>query len=225
MKVLYEDNHIIAVFKPANLLTQGDSTGDETLMDRTKNWIREKHKKPGNVFLGLVHRLDRPVSGVVVFAKTSKAASRLTEQFRNRSVKKIYWALVEGYPNPKKQTLRHFIKDTTHKSARVSTSPVPGSKEAILHFSVLRCASKQALLEVQLETGRKHQIRAQLSFIGHPVIGDRKYGSKVLSESREIALSARSIEITHPVRKDRIKFEAPCFTEVAQSPEKPRSST
>jgi 23S rRNA pseudouridine1911/1915/1917 synthase len=183
LKVLYEDNHLIAVFKPAGVLTQGDITGDRCLMDEVSLYLKERYKKPGNVFLGLLHRLDRPVSGIVLFAKTSKGASRLSEQFRNRTIEKIYHALVLGKPKENKGTLVNFLK----KNERENT------KRAELFYEVIFSGNKYSLLKIKPQTGRFHQIRAQLSSAGYPVLGDIKYGAPFALPDKSICLCATSI--------------------------------
>ncbi|MFH0857757.1 MAG: RNA pseudouridine synthase [Candidatus Magasanikbacteria bacterium] len=190
VEVLYEDNHLIAVWKPAGMLVQGDETGDTCLMDEVKQYLKEKYNKPGNVFLGLLHRLDRPVSGIVLFAKTSKGASRLSEQIRNHTVKKVYHALVTGNP-PKKGTLVHYIlKDEKKNTVTVFDEPKKEALRAELEYTVLETDEKHSLVEVHLITGRPHQIRAQFSHIGHPLLGDTKYGSREKYAHGDIALSA-----------------------------------
>ena len=187
MKVLYEDNHLIAVFKPAGVLVQGDETGDVCLMDDVKKYLKEKYKKPGNVFLGLLHRLDRPVSGIVLFAKTSKGAARLSEQIRNRTVQKVYQALVEGKFKNKSGTLVHYLwKDKEKNFVKVFDEPVDGALRAELDYEV----ADGNVVKIKLKTGRPHQIRAQFAHIGHPIVGDVKYGSKTKYREGEIALCA-----------------------------------
>jgi 23S rRNA pseudouridine1911/1915/1917 synthase len=176
LEVLYEDNHIIAVYKPAGLLVQGDKTGDESLMDRVAEYLKDKYKKQGNVFLGLVHRLDRNVSGIVLFAKTSKGAARLSEQFRNNEIKKIYFAVVEGKISPASGDLVHYLKkDEERRIALVSNSPKTGYDRSELEYKTIKSNGKYVLVKINLKTGRFHQIRAQLSAVGHPVVGDKKY--------------------------------------------------
>ena len=194
VEVLYEDNHLIAVNKPAGLLTQGDDSGDPNLLDEVKKHIKIKHNKPGNVFLGLIHRLDRNVSGVILFAKTSKGASRLSEQFREHTVEKKYTALVEGLII-KDGGLKHYIAKNkeTNKSV-ISEKEFPDSKEAHLYYKVLKNYQNSTLLEITLGTGRSHQIRAQLSHIGHPIYGDYKYGASTKMANHEIALAATSLK-------------------------------
>ncbi len=212
LEVLHEDNHVIAVFKPFGMPTQGDRTLDLSLFDVTRAWIKAKHDKPGNVFLGLVHRLDRPVAGVVAFAKTSKAASRLSESFRERQVRKHYIAIVNRVPEPDAATLEHFLGDAPERSgggrvpARATVAP--GLKLARLHYRTTEVRGDRALLEIELETGRKHQIRAQLAAIGCPIEGDLRYGGRALpahhaiARARGIALMATRLELPHPVRRE-----------------------
>lgn len=210
LKVLHEDNHLIAVMKPAGLLTQGDASGAPSLMDATKAWLKEKYAKPGNVFLGLVHRLDKPVAGVVVFAKTSKGASRLSEQFRTRAVKKIYHAIVERTPVPGEATLSHYLGGEGGEGVSVSDRELPGTKPARLRYRVIETWGERALVEITLETGRKHQIRAQLGHIGSPIRGDVKYGASERLPDGAIALVAKRLELRHPVRQDEtIGIEVP----------------
>jgi 23S rRNA pseudouridine1911/1915/1917 synthase len=208
LEVLYEDNHLIAVSKPAGILVQGDRTGDLTLMEVTREYIKTRHQKPGNVFLGLIHRLDRPVSGVVLFAKTSKAASRMVEQWRSRMVRKIYWALVHGNMDPEEGTLATYLRKIRKRTKLVSPSE-QGAKEAILRYRTLQKSGGTSLLEIILETGRKHQIRAQLSMAGCPILGDIKYGAPYPLADKTLCLSARSLSFTHPVGGNEITLEAP----------------
>jgi 23S rRNA pseudouridine1911/1915/1917 synthase len=197
MRVLYEDNHLIAVFKPAGTLVQGDISLKSCLMDEVKKYLKKKYNKKGNVFLGLLHRIDRPVSGVVLFAKTSKGASRLSEQFRNNEVKKIYRAVVSGKVKEKEGTLINYIlKDEENKKAIIDEK----GKRAELYYKVISSDDKQSVLEVQLKTGRFHQIRAQLAFIGHPIIGDVKYGGP--KSEGNISLSAISLTFKTAVTKE-----------------------
>lgn len=192
--VLYEDNHLIVVNKPAGILVQGDDSGEESLMDVVKSYIKEKYQKPGNVFLGLVHRLDRNVSGVVLFAKTSKGASRISEQFRNHTTKKIYHARVAGVPQNKKGTLKNYLrKNEQNLKAEVFDIPTPGADEAILDYELVSSNSKSSILKISLRTGRFHQIRAQLAHIGHPILGDIKYGSLEKYSDQHIDLCATAL--------------------------------
>lgn len=181
LNILYEDNHLIAVCKPGGVLVQGDETGDPTLMDEVKLFLKEKYNKPGNVFLGLLHRLDRPVSGIVLFAKTSKGASRLSEQFRTHRVQKVYHALVHGFLPHEKGTLVHFLKKDEKKNhVEVFDHEVPGSLRAELDYEVAKRYDTKdtSLVKIHLKTGRSHQIRSQLAALGCPIVGDVKYGSK-----------------------------------------------
>lgn len=193
VKVLYEDNHLIAVFKPAGVLVQGDNTGDKCLMDEVKEYIKEKYNKPGQVFLGLVHRLDRPVSGVVLFAKTSKGASRLSEQIRLHTVHKVYQTMVEGKMSKQKATLINWIKKDEQKNkVTVYDTESKDVLYAELDYRVLKADGKHSLLEIDLKTGRPHQIRSQLAHIGHPIVGDLKYGATAALPDKSIALCAVS---------------------------------
>jgi 23S rRNA pseudouridine1911/1915/1917 synthase len=208
--VLYEDNHLIIVNKRSSDLVQGDSTGDEPLDAAVKQYIREKYNKPGDVFLGVVHRLDRPVSGCVVYARTSKALTRLSELFRTRDVKKSYWAIVTERPPAEEGMLRNFLKKNEQQNkSYVYDKEVKGSKEATLSYRIIGRSSSFYLLEIDLQTGRHHQIRAQLAAAGCPVRGDLKYGSKRSNEGGGISLHARRISFIHPVKKEDINVEAP----------------
>lgn len=210
LQVLYEDNHLIGVFKPSGVLTQGDSSGAESLMDVVKAWLKEKHRKPGKVFLGLLHRLDRNVSGVVLFAKTSKGASRLSEQFRSREVRKVYRAWVEGTP-PAQAELTDYLSAEAVPRVEVRSAPAPGFKKASLSYRKLAADKNTTQLEIELHTGRKHQIRAQLSHFGHPILGDQKYGATLPSKEGGIALVSFRLEFSHPTQPGkRIVVELPC---------------
>jgi len=210
MEVVYEDNHIIIVNKAPGEIVQGDKTGDKPLCEQVKEWIKEKYAKPGNVFCGVAHRLDRPVAGLVVFAKTSKALSRLNEMFRNGDVNKTYWAISRNCPPKEEDTLTHYIT-SVEKSNKSFTSLTPkeGAKEARLNYKVIARGDNYCLIEVHLLTGRKHQIRAQLSAIGCPVKGDLKYGDKRSNPDGGISLLARRISFVHPVSKKLINVSAP----------------
>ncbi len=176
--ILYEDNHIIAVYKPAGMLVQGDHSGDPTLMDEVKYFLKQKYNKPGNVFLGMVHRLDRPVSGIVIFGKTSKGASRLSEQIRNHTIQKVYHAMVIGTPKEPQGTLINYLKKDTDKNfVRVYDTPTEGALRAELDYEVVRSKNGKSLIKIKLKTGRSHQIRTQLSHIACPIVGDVKYGA------------------------------------------------
>ena len=207
LQILYEDNHLLAVYKPAGVLAQGDESGDPTLLDAAKAWLKDKYAKPGNVFLGLVHRLDRPVAGVFLFAKTSKAASRLSTKFREGRVEKVYRAVVEGKPDLPEQTLRGFIvKDEARRRSRLAEAGTPQAKEAVLDYRVLDSKAGRSLVEVAPRTGRSHQIRVQLAGIGHPVLGDVKYGAKEPLPGGVIALYARVLRVAHPTRDEQIEI-------------------
>lgn len=210
MEVIYEDNHIIIVNKCPGEIVQGDKTGDEPLVETVRRFIKEKYDKPGNVFCGVVHRLDRPVWGLVVFAKTSKALSRLNEMFREGKVKKTYLALTRNKPPKDQDRIIHYISTTERNNkSYASTQPKKGAKEAALSYRLLGSSDRYHLLEVNLETGRKHQIRVQLSAIGCPIKGDLKYGDKRSNPDGSISLQAHSIEFEHPVSHKQISVIAP----------------
>lgn len=209
IEVLYEDNHCLVVNKPARVLTMGDETGEPSLFEQAKQYLKEKYNKPGNVYLGVVHRLDRPTSGVVLFARTSKAASRLSDQLRRHSMVKTYHALVEGVPTAKSGRLSHWLlKDRETNIVRAVVEGTPDSQSAVLSYRVLKTLGKKSLLEVIPETGRSHQIRVQLAEIGTPIVGDKKYGSPTLMGGK-ICLHAFALEFEHPTTKEQIKIEAP----------------
>jgi len=209
--VLYEDNHLIALFKEAGLRTQPDTPGGDSLLERARNYLKDRDAKPGNVFLGLLHRLDRPVSGVVLFAKTSKGASRISEQIRNRTFEKIYACLVEGIPKDEEGRLVHYLsRGEDSPAVLLSDQPMPGGQRCILHYRVRSRSAGRSLVEISLETGRKHQIRAQLACIGHPIVGDRLYGARSEYRKGAIALLASRISFSHPVRSEEtITVEVP----------------
>ena len=210
MDVLYEDNHIIIINKAAGEIVQGDKTGDKSLCDTMKQYIKEKYAKPGNVFIGLPHRLDRPVSGVVVFAKTSKALERLNNMFRDGNVKKIYWAITKGKPLPAQGEISSWILRNEKMNKSFSyPKEVKGSKHALLFYRQIAVSQNYNLIEVELKTGRHHQIRCQLSSIGCPIKGDLKYGAQRSNPDGSISLHARYIEFTHPVSKELIQVTAP----------------
>lgn len=206
--VLFADNHLLAVNKPAGLLSQDSGTGLPNLEDWAREWVRVEKVKTGNVFLNAVHRIDRAVSGVVLFARTSKALSRLNEDIRRRNCKKIYHALVEGAPPRSADTLVHWLSHEHHR-AEVCGEGDAGAQRAALSYRTLSNCDQLTLLEVDLETGRYHQIRAQLSAIGCPIAGDEKYGAKLKSENGDIALHHRRLEVVHPTLKERLVIEAP----------------
>lgn len=210
MQVIYEDNHIIIVNKAPGEIVQGDKTGDKPLCEIVKEWIKEKYNKPGNVFLGVAHRLDRPVAGLVVFAKTSKALTRLNEMFRNGDVHKTYWAITANAPAECEATLTHYIS-TVEKNNKSYASLVPkkDTKEARLHYKLIASSDRYHLLEVNLLTGRKHQIRVQLSAIGCPIKGDLKYGAKRSNPDGSISLLSRRVQFIHPVSKITVDVTAP----------------
>ena len=206
--LLHEDNHVIVVAKPSGMLSQGDLGGDLDVLTVVKDLLRVRDAKPGNVYLGLVHRLDRPVSGVMVLAKTSKAAGRLSAQFRERTTRKIYLAVVEGLPGQDDGELKHLLlKDRERRVTRVVRAGVDGAREAVLRYRLIEGGADRSLVEVELVTGLPHQIRVQLSAIGHPVVGDVKYGAAPLVRGW-IALHASSIDFEHPVRRERLTVKS-----------------
>ncbi len=207
--VLYSDNHLLLLYKPAGLPVQGDESGDISLLDIGKKWIKEKYHKPGNVFLAMVHRLDRPVAGLVLFCRTSKAAARISEQFRGRQVEKTYLAVVAGKVRNRAGTLRHYLQKIPGRSSRILRHPVKSSAEAVLHYKRQGIAGDNSLLEIRLETGRHHQIRAQLSHMGYPILGDLRYGASSPLPQKQIALLASGLEIRHPVKKKKMRFVSP----------------
>ncbi len=210
LEILYEDNHVIAVNKKSSDIVQGDKTGDITLPDRIKEYLKEKYQKPGNVFCGVIHRLDRPTSGVVLFAKTSKGLERLNKQFRDKETNKVYWAVTENEPSTKNGTLINYLKKNEGQNkSYVHSTEVPGSKKAVLNYKVIASSDNYFLLEIQLETGRHHQIRAQLSSIGCPIKGDVKYGAKRPNKDLSISLHARELSFMHPTTKEQISITAP----------------
>jgi 23S rRNA pseudouridine1911/1915/1917 synthase len=210
LEVLHEDNHTIVVNKRSSDIVQGDKTGDEPLSEKIKRYLKVKYDKPGNVFCGVVHRLDRPTSGALVFARTSKALTRLNDQFRKKETKKIYWAVVETMPEKKEGRLVHYLKKNPDKNKSFASSKqTEGSKEAALYYKYIGSSDKYHLLEVTLETGRHHQIRCQLAAIGCIIKGDLKYGARRSNKDGSIHLHARYLEFTHPTTKERIKITAP----------------
>ena len=213
MTVVYEDNHIIIVNKTASEIVQGDKTGDTPLSETVKQYLKEKYNKPGNVFIGVTHRLDRPVSGLVVFARTSKALARLNDMFRKGEVKKTYWALVKNTPKEPEGELPHYLvrNEKQNKSYAYDTEK-PGSKMAVLHYKTIAHSDNYCLLEVDLKTGRHHQIRCQLAKMGCPIKGDLKYGYPRSNPDGSICLHARRVHFIHPVSKEPIDEEAPVPT-------------
>lgn len=210
MNVVYEDNHIIIVNKASGEIVQGDKTGDIPLSETVKQYIKEKYQKPGNVFLGVVHRLDRPVSGLVVFAKTSKALSRLNDMFRTGDVHKTYWAIVKRGDIAPEATLTDWLtRNERQNKSYAHPREVPGSKKAVLSYKVRSVSDNYMLLEVHLMTGRHHQIRCQLANMGCPIKGDLKYGSPRSNPDGSISLMSRRVELVHPVSKETIVAEAP----------------
>ncbi len=209
-QIVYEDNHLLVINKQVGQLVQGDKTGDKSLLDEIKDFIKIRDHKPGNVFLGLVHRIDRPTSGLVIYAKTSKALSRLTQMVKNREIKKTYWAIVPKEMIPLEQKLVHYLrKNEKNNKATVFEKVTEGAKEARLHYKVIRTLDNYYLLEIDLETGRHHQIRAQLAKIGIPIKGDLKYGTPRSNPDGGIHLHARKLSFTHPVTKEAIEIIAP----------------
>ncbi|WP_026775459.1 RluA family pseudouridine synthase [Polaribacter sp. Hel_I_88] len=210
LQVLFEDNHIIIINKRAGDITQGDKTGDKPLSDVVKEYVKDKYNKPGNVFIGTVHRLDRPTSGIVIFARTSKALERLNKMLRDKTINKTYWALVKKQPKKESDNLIDFLKkDTKKNKSFVYKKEIEGSKKATLHYKTIKKLDNYTLLEIDLETGRHHQIRTQLSYIGSPIKGDLKYGFDRSNKDGSISLHARKIEFIHPVSKEKIALIAP----------------
>ncbi len=210
LQVLYEDNHLIAVNKRAGDIVQGDKTGDTPLSEVVKQYIKTKHNKPGNVYLGVAHRLDRPTTGIVVFAKTSKALPRLNKLFAEKDAQKTYWAVVNKMPEKENGTLIHWLKRNTKQNKSYGhKNEVPDSKKAILDYKVIKSLDRYFLLEIDLKTGRHHQIRAQLAAIGCAIKGDLKYGSDRSNKDGSIHLHARSLSFVHPVKKEMLQLIAP----------------
>jgi len=212
LDVLYEDNHIIAVNKKCKEIVQGDKSGDEPLSEKVKQYIKEKYNKEGDVYLGLPHRIDRPVSGVVIFARTSKALTRLNEMFqkKEKEMKKTYWAVVTKCPPLEEETLTHYlVKNTEKNRSNAHIKEKKGTKKAVLEYKLVTRSQKYFMLEVLLHTGRHHQIRAQLAKIGCPIKGDLKYGSAHPNKNKGISLHARKLEFIHPVKKVLISITAP----------------
>ncbi|MCC7298292.1 MAG: RluA family pseudouridine synthase [Bacteroidia bacterium] len=209
LEVLYEDNHLIAINKPPGLAAQGDSSGDRHLINEVEDYLKTRYNKPGAAFVGLIHRLDRPVSGVVILAKTSKALGRMNEQFRNKETQKIYHAITGGELPFTSGTLEHWLgKDSKTHRALTYLTERPGAKKAILHYQLLARLGDKNLYEITLETGRFHQIRAQMSKSGAPLLGDLKYGAKVALGDRSVALHAFSLNFVHPVTSEQVHIQA-----------------
>lgn len=207
--IIYEDNHLIVVEKPVNIPTQGDDSGDLDMLTLLKADLKERYQKPGNVFLGLVHRLDRPVGGVMVFAKTSKAASRLSESIRSRQFQKKYLAVVHGQPaKPENRLVHHLLKDHRTNMVSVVDRTTPEAKEAILDYTYLASENGLSLLSIHLQTGRAHQIRVQLAKIGCPLFGDQKYGATLNKKGQQIALWAAELSFAHPTAKEQLTFHS-----------------
>lgn len=226
MEVVYEDNHIIIVNKSCSEIVQGDKTGDKPLSEKVKEYLKDKYAKPGNVFCGVVHRLDRPVSGLVVFAKTSKALARLNNMFKDKEVKKTYWAIVADKPRNDEAVLEDYlVKNERQNKSYAHPNPVQGSKKAILDYRVIGKSDRNYLLEVHLHTGRHHQIRCQLANIGCPIRGDLKYGARRSNPDGGISLHARHIEFVHPVSHITISVTAPVPDEGVWKAFKDRDST
>lgn len=210
LEVLYEDNHIIVVNKKAGDLVQGDKTGDKPLGEFVKSYLREKYNKPGNIFCGVIHRLDRPVSGAVIFAKTSKALTRMNKLFREKIIQKTYWAIVEKPPLKKEDRLEHYlIKNQQKNKSRAYSKPYEGALKSVLDYAVLKTLDRYTLLKVKPISGRHHQIRVQLSTIGCCIKGDLKYGAKRSNKDASISLHAREISFIHPVKNEAITVTAP----------------
>ncbi len=210
MQVVYEDNHVIIVFKESGEIVQGDKTGDTPLSETVKAYIKEKHHKPGNVFLGVVHRLDRPVAGLVVFAKTSKALSRLNDMFRDGDIHKTYWAITKNRPTEPEATLVNWlVRNEKQNKSYVYDHEVPGSKKSVLEYRVAGQTENYNLLEVKLLTGRHHQIRCQLAAIGCPIKGDLKYGARRSNPDGSISLLSRHVAFVHPVSQELVSVDSP----------------
>lgn len=208
-RILFEDNHLIVLNKLPGELVQGDFTGDTPLLEKVREYIRLEYNKPGNVFTGLVHRLDRPTSGIVVFAKTSKALARMNAIFEKRDVDKVYWAIVQGQPPQKEDRLVHFLKkDQKKNKSQYFFKEVKGSKKAVLSYKVVKELDHYSLLEIKLETGRHHQIRVQLAAIGCPIKGDLKYGFPRSNKDASVCLHAKKVIFEHPVSGEKLELEA-----------------
>lgn len=210
MEVIYEDNHLIAVNKTCREIVQGDKTGDQPLSEMLKAWLKKKYAKPGNVFIGVAHRLDRPVSGVVLFAKTSKALARLNTMFRDGKVKKTYWAIVKNRPpKDEDEVVNWLVRNENQNKSFAFDNERPGAKKAILHYRLVAASDRYFLLEIDLKTGRHHQIRCQLAYLGCPIRGDLKYGYPRSNRDGGISLHARSASFVHPVSQLPVQIVAP----------------
>lgn len=210
IEVLYEDNHLIVINKKSGDIVQGDKTGDKPLPDFVKDYLKDKYNKPGNIFCGVIHRLDRPVSGIVIFAKTSKALSRMNQLFRDKEIQKTYWALVEEKPSKSDDRLENYlIKNQQKNKSRAVLKSQNGALRAVLDYRLIKNLNRYSLLEVKPITGRHHQIRVQLSHIGCVIKGDLKYGAKRSNKDASISLHAREISFIHPVKKETLKITAP----------------
>lgn len=207
-RVIYEDNHLLVVEKPVNMPTQADSSGDRDLLTRMKDYLKKKYEKPGNVYLGLVHRLDRPVGGVLVLAKTSKAAGRLSEQVREDRFRKIYLAVVHGSLREGRQLTHYLLKNTVKNQVSVVPEGTAGAKKAVLEYEPLETMGNLSLVKIRLHTGRSHQIRVQMAAIGHPLYGDQKYGKQVNRSGQQLALWAVEVGFIHPVSREPVSFRS-----------------
>lgn len=207
--IIHEDNHLLALYKPAGLLVQGDETQEISLLELGKAWLKERYKKPGQVFLGLVHRLDRPVAGVLLFCRTSKAAARISEQFRSGTVKKRYLAVLEGTMKEPSGRLVHQLERRDGRSTRIVQSPTPSSQEARLSYRLLDTSKSRSFVEIDLESGRHHQIRVQMAHMGFPVVGDLRYGASTPLLQKQIALVATELEVMHPTLKAELRLSSP----------------
>lgn len=207
IRVIYEDNHLLVVEKPVNILSQGDDTNDKDMVNLLKDYVKKKYNKPGNVYIGLIHRLDRPVGGVMVFAKTSKAASRLSEQVRNKTFNKTYLAIIHGNMKSGKDTLKDFLyKNKKTNMVTVVKKNHKDAKEAELDYKILNFKENLSLVQVNLKTGRSHQIRVQFSNRKHPLYGDQRYGKEINKVGQQIALWSNKIELYHPTTKEKMEF-------------------
>lgn len=219
--VLYEDNHLLALYKPAGLLVQGDRTGAVSLLDLAKAWLKERCHKKGEAFLGLVHRLDRPAAGVMLFCRTSKAAGRISQQFRSGKIRKRYLAIVTGLPSVASGFLRDHLQRQENRSSRVLPAPTAGTQEARLFYQVVASEASGSLVEIDLETGRHHQIRVQLAHLGHPLLGDLRYGAPAPLPQKQIALVATALILHHPITGDEMTIRSPLPKDWPWPPDQP----